>query len=68
MDMRVFAVSLWAEDVSTVTHFYRDVIGLALVTHHTGDHPHFYVGGTYLTILCGRSSLPLNPEPPPGAS
>jgi len=53
METRVAVISLWAEDVPTTTHFYRDVIGLRLRPHH-GDRPHFDVGGVYLTILQGR--------------
>ena len=26
--------SLWAENVSTAAHFYRDVVGLCLLPHH----------------------------------
>ena len=29
-------VSLWAEDLPALAHFYRDVVGLPLVAHH--DH------------------------------
>lgn len=43
---------MWAEDVPTTAHFYRDVIDLRLLPHH-GDRPHFDLGGTYLTILRG---------------
>jgi len=55
-------VALWAEDVSTVTHFYRDVIGLLLLPHH-GGHPHFDLDGIYLVILKGKPRPPENPEP-----
>jgi catechol 2,3-dioxygenase-like lactoylglutathione lyase family enzyme len=63
MDIRIAVVSLWAEDVPAAAHFYRDAIGLPLLTHHTGDRPHFALNGTYLTIIRGRPALPLNPEP-----
>lgn len=53
MDARIAVVSLWAEDVPTTAHFYRDVVGLRLLPHH-GDRPHFDVGGVYLTILQGK--------------
>ena len=58
MNPRLAVVSLWAEDVPTTAHFYRDVIGLRLLPHH-GDRPHFDLGGTYLTILKGTP----NPAP-----
>ena len=50
MEIRIAVVSLWAEDVPAGVHFYRDVLGLPLLAHHRGDHPHFDLGGTYLTI------------------
>ena len=55
-------VALWAEDVPTTAHFYRDVIGLRLLPHH-GEHPHFDLDGIYLTILKGKPCPPKNPEP-----
>jgi hypothetical protein len=49
---RVAVISLWAEDVPILAHFYRDVIGLKLLPHH-GERPHFDVNGVYLTIVKG---------------
>ncbi len=63
MNVKIAVVSIWAEDVSTTAHFYRDVIGLPLVAHH-GARPHFDLGGTYLTILKGRS-VPAQDSVPP---
>jgi len=54
MTVRLAVVSIWAEDVPTTVHFYRDIIGLQLLPSH-GERPHFDLGGTYLTILKGRS-------------
>jgi len=62
MNPRLAVVSLWAEDVVTTTHFYRDVIGLRLLAHH-GDRPHFDLGGVYLTILKGHPVPPRDPTP-----
>jgi catechol 2,3-dioxygenase-like lactoylglutathione lyase family enzyme len=53
MNPRLAVVSLWAENVPTTAHFYRDVIGLRLLPHHA-HRPHFDLGGVYLTILKGR--------------
>jgi catechol 2,3-dioxygenase-like lactoylglutathione lyase family enzyme len=50
---KLAVVSIWAEDVPTTTHFYRDVIELRLLEHH-GGRPHFDLNGVYLTILKGR--------------
>jgi catechol 2,3-dioxygenase-like lactoylglutathione lyase family enzyme len=52
MDKRFVVVSLWAEDVPKLVHFYRDVLGLGLKTHH-GHQPHFDVSGVNLVILQG---------------
>jgi catechol 2,3-dioxygenase-like lactoylglutathione lyase family enzyme len=63
MDIRIAVVSLQAEDVPAAVHFYRDVVGLPLQDHFTGDHPHFELGCTTLTILRGRPDLTPDPEP-----
>jgi predicted enzyme related to lactoylglutathione lyase len=61
----IAVVSLWAEDVPTAAHFYRDVIGLQLLSHHShhDGRPHFDLGGTYLTILKGKPIPAQNAEP-----
>jgi catechol 2,3-dioxygenase-like lactoylglutathione lyase family enzyme len=63
MKPRLAVVSLWAEDVPTTAHFYRDVIGLHLLPHH-GDRPHFDLDGIYLTILKGWPSPARDADPP----
>ena len=62
---RIAVVSLWAEDVPTAAHFYRDVIGLRLLSHHShhDGRPHFDLGGTYLAILKGKPIPAQNAEP-----
>jgi catechol 2,3-dioxygenase-like lactoylglutathione lyase family enzyme len=62
MNPKLAVISLRAPDVSAAAHFYRDVIGLELASHH-GGVPHFRVGETYLVILQGRSQPPLDPLP-----
>ena len=62
MQPKLAVVSLWAEDVPAVAHFYRDVIGLRLMPQH-GDRPHFDLGGVYLTILHGRPMPAENARP-----
>jgi catechol 2,3-dioxygenase-like lactoylglutathione lyase family enzyme len=62
MPPKLAVVSLWAEDVATTTHFYRDVIGLKLLMHDQ-HRPHFDLGGVYLVILKGRPLPPLDPVP-----
>jgi catechol 2,3-dioxygenase-like lactoylglutathione lyase family enzyme len=54
MNIRIAVISLWAEAVDAAAHFYRDVIGLPLQSHFAGNHPHFDLGGTVLTIQCGH--------------
>ena len=63
MQPQLAVVSLWAEDVPTVAHFYRDVIGLRLMPHH-GDRPHFDLGGAFLVVLKGRPVPAQNSTPP----
>lgn len=62
---RIAVVSLWAEDVPTAAHFYRDVIGLRMLPHdsHHDERPHFDGGGVYLTILKGKPVPAQNAEP-----
>jgi catechol 2,3-dioxygenase-like lactoylglutathione lyase family enzyme len=63
---RLAVVSLWADDPGAAAHFYRNILGLRLMTHdpyHSG-RPHFDVGGTYLTILKGRPISAQDAEPP----
>ena len=62
-DIRIAVVSLWAEDVPAAAHFYRDVIGLRLLAHHSHERPHFDLGGAYLVILKGRPQSAQNPLP-----
>lgn len=54
MITRLAVVAVWAEDVAQAAHFYRDVLGLRLLPHHSGGRPHFDLGGEVLTILKGR--------------
>ena len=53
----IAVVSLWAEDVSQATHFYRDVLKLPALPHHGEQRPHFRVGETILTILEGTPAV-----------
>ena len=58
MNPKLYVITLWAEDVARTAHFYRDVIGLPLaVVAAQHGHPHFDLGGVYLTILKGKPSL-----------
>jgi catechol 2,3-dioxygenase-like lactoylglutathione lyase family enzyme len=62
MIYKVTVISLWAKDVPATAHFYRDVIGLRLLSHHN-DRPHFDINGTYLTILKGTPIPAQSSEP-----
>lgn len=62
MATKLAVVTLRAEDVMLAAHFYRDVIGLKLLTHDQ-HRPHFELDGVYLVILKGRSLPPLDPVP-----
>ncbi|UCD99973.1 MAG: VOC family protein [Chloroflexota bacterium] len=54
-------VGLWAEEVEKAAHFYKEILGLELVSSHHGGLPHFKIGEAYLVILNGK------PVPPQGA-
>jgi catechol-2,3-dioxygenase len=53
MEKKLVVISVWAEDVPGLTHFYRDVVGLRLKTHH-GGQPHFDLSGVNLVVLKGK--------------
>ena len=53
MATKFAVVSVWAEDVTSCAHFYRDVLGLDIAPHHT-PRPNFMVDGIYLVILNGK--------------
>jgi catechol 2,3-dioxygenase-like lactoylglutathione lyase family enzyme len=57
----VAVVSLWAEDVPALVHFYRDVVGLPLLADH--DHwPAFRLGhGLHLVIVEGQPAFAREP-------
>jgi catechol-2,3-dioxygenase len=63
MITKLKVISLWAEDVLRTAHFYRDVLGLKLLTHHHDTRPHFEVGDIYLVILKGKPHHAEDPEP-----
>jgi catechol 2,3-dioxygenase-like lactoylglutathione lyase family enzyme len=53
MKLKLAVVTLWAEDVDRMKHFYQNVLGLPLLMVDRG-RPHFDFGGGYLTILQGQ--------------
>lgn len=53
MKFKLAVVTLWAEDVWRTADFYREVLGLTLLTVDRG-RPHFDLGGAYLVILPGQ--------------
>jgi len=53
MKLKLAVVTLWAKDVQRMSDFYRNVLGLPLVTVNRG-RPHFDFGGGFLTILPGQ--------------
>lgn len=55
-------VSLWAEDVAEALCFYRDAIGLELISA-PHERPHFRLGETYLVILQGKPAAAQNAVP-----
>ena len=63
MKLELAVVTLWAEDVNRATDFYRDVLGLRLLTIDRG-RPHFDLSGAFLVILQGRPRGAENAVPP----
>ncbi|HSB01601.1 MAG TPA: VOC family protein [Anaerolineales bacterium] len=62
MSTKFAVIAVWAEDVLANVHFYRDVLGLELLSHH-GSRPHIRVGGVYLTVLKGSPMPAQNADP-----
>ncbi len=57
---RLVVLSLWAKDVPTTAHFYRDVVGLSLLPHH-GRQPAFDLGhGAHLVLNEGQPGAVLD--------
>ena len=58
----VLVYSLWATDIPTTVHFYRDVIGLDLIPGHD-QHPAFRLDhGAHLVVVQGQRVLAEHPE------
>ena len=53
MIRRFAAVALWVEDFASVLHFYQDILGLDLISHH-GDVPQLKVGDGILVLVKGK--------------
>ena len=53
MIRRFGAVALWVEDFTAVLHFYQDILGLDLISHH-GDVPQLKVGDSLLVLVKGK--------------
>ena len=56
-------VTLWVEDFNNAIKFYRDVLGLELLTK-PGDMPHFKVGDSFLVLAKGKFTQPSDAFPP----
>jgi predicted enzyme related to lactoylglutathione lyase len=63
VEKKFVVISIWAEDVPELVHFYRDVVGLRLKTHHV-DQPHFDLAGVNLVVLKGKSGPAQDAFPP----
>ena len=51
-------VTLWVEDFKKSVAFYRDTLGLELLTQ-PGEMPHFKVGGGILVLAKGKFTQPV---------
>ena len=62
MIKRFGAVTLWVEDFASVLHFYQDILGLDLISHH-GDVPQMQVGDGILVLVKGKLPPAMNAFP-----
>jgi len=62
MIKRFAAVALWVEDFTSVLHFYQDILGLDLISHH-GDVPQMQVGDGILVLVKGKLPPAMNAFP-----
>jgi len=62
MSTEFAVIAVWAEDVGSTAHFYRDVLGLNMLSHHDA-RPHFMVDGIYFLILKGKPAPAQDAEP-----
>jgi len=59
---------LYADDLAAAEQFYRDVLGLSVVSRHEPRHVFFRCGQTMLLVFNPQaSSLPSDDVPPHGA-
>ena len=56
-------VTLWVEDFNNAINFYRDILGLDLLTQ-PGEMPHFKVGDGILVLAKGKLAPPADAFPP----
>ena len=60
--MKISVVSLSVDDLPKAVHFYRDVLGLSLVSH-SGDLPHFQLENGLLVLVKGKPQPALDAFP-----
>lgn len=63
MITRFATVTLWVEDFNNAIKFYRDNLGLELLTQ-PGEMPHFKAGDGILVLAKGKFTPPANAFPP----
>ena len=56
-------VTLWVVDFNNAVKFYRNILGLELLTQ-PGDMPHFKIGNGILFLAKGKFILPADAFPP----
>jgi catechol 2,3-dioxygenase-like lactoylglutathione lyase family enzyme len=56
-------ITLWVEDFNKSVTFYRDILGLELLTQ-PGEMPHFKVGDGILVLAKGKFNQPSDAFPP----
>ena len=67
MNSHVAVISLYSDDLEKTVHFYKNIVGLYLVSSGSGaggeQRPHFRLGDTYLVFLKGQPQPALTDKP-----
>lgn len=63
MIRKIATVTLWVDDFEKAISFYRDMLGLELLTQ-PGEIPHFKAGDGMLVLIKGRLRQPADAFPP----
>ncbi len=67
MNSHVAVISLYADDLEQAVHFYKNIVGLYLISSGGGSEghhrPHFRLADVYLVLLNGKPQPPVCEKP-----